>query len=694
MYHTLQTHRLRAWAILLYVCLSPVAAQTTTPPATPVTPVTPVTPNKEPVQVVITGNPLQRPEASQPAAVLSGDAWVLRGAASLGETLDGMPGLSSTAFGPNAGRPSIRGLEGDRVRLLENSGASVDASNLSFDHAVAVDPLVVERLEVLRGPAALLYGGNATGGVVNTLDNRIPKQVALGWSGRTDIRLGGAAGERALSALVEGGQGPWAWHVDAFDRRTSDLRVPVYRPVEGGWALEPTRRVRNSAAQAQGGAVGASWVGPDAYLGAALDHYGHDYGVTVEPDVIIRMRRDRLSLGGEWCKLPGWWTQVNLQASRTQYRHQEVEGDGAAGTTFESQGSDFRLQAQHRRWGPLQGVVGWQSEDLRFSALGAEAFVPSTRTRSSALFLMETWRPSGHADVELSGGVRLEAAQVHSEGDRVDAIEPRFGAPKVRSFSPRSASASANWRLNQAWRLNLTLGHTERAPAYYELFANGPHVATASFERGDSSLGIEKSRHAEVGFQWELPAAQGEGSHRLKIQAFDTRFSRFIALDATGARVDDLPEYRFTAVRAQLRGWELESRWRLGAGLWAPELTFNMDAVRGDDLDAGQPLARLAPRRTTLGADWQLGTWKAGVQWRHQARQDRVPATDSPTPAASRWDAWMSRGVMLGSAQALWVVRAHNLTDALWFNASTVQTMRGLSPAAGRSLSSSLRVEF
>ncbi|MEK0417234.1 MAG: hypothetical protein RI949_1240 [Pseudomonadota bacterium] len=647
-----------------------------------------------PQQVVVTGNPLQRPEAGQPASVLSGEGLVVRPATTLGALLEGLPGVSSTAFGPNASRPAVRGLDGDRVRLLENSGASVDASNLSFDHAVALDPLVIERLEVLRGPAALLYGGNATGGVVNTLDNRIPKWVAMGLSGRSDVRLGGAAGERAASAVIEGGRGPWAWHVDGFERRTSDLRVPLFRPVEDGVTVEPTRRVRNSAAHGLGGAVGTSWVTDASYAGLALDTYRNDYGVTVEPDVTIRMKRDRLSLAGEWRRLPGLWSQLNVQASRTLYRHQEVEGDGAVGTTFESQGSDLRFQAQHAPMGPLQGVVGWQSEDLRFSALGQEAFVPSTHTRSSAIFVLETWRVAGSQDLEFSAGMRLENSQVQSLGEAESVTLLRFGAAMWRKFSPRSASAAAHWKLASDWRMNLAVGHAERAPAYYELFANGPHVATAAYERGDATLNTEQSRHLEAGLQWLRPTGDGDGEQRVKFQVFDTRFSRFIALDATGQSVEDLPEYRFSAVRARLRGWEFESRWRLWPRPSPIDLTFNLDSVRGDDLDAGQPLARLAPFRATLGTDWSAGGWKAGLQWRYQARQDRVPATDRPTPSAHRLDVWASRTFALGRSQALWVLRAQNLTDALWFNASTVLTMRGLAPAPGRSISTSMRVDF
>lgn len=648
-------------------------------------------------QVVVTGNPLQRTEASQPAELLSGDGLVIKMGATLGQTLDSLPGVASTSFGPNASRPAIRGLDGDRVRLLENSGASIDASNLSFDHAVALDPLVIERIEVLRGPAALLYGGNATGGVVNTLDNRIPKWPVLGTTGRVDVRLGGAALERAASALLEGGQGPWAWHIDAFDRTTVDLRVPWFVPVTLGPGTAPTRQVRNSASRSLGGAVGASWVSTQGYAGVALDTYRNDYGVTVEPDVTIRMKRERLSAAAQWRQLPGLWSQVDVQASRTRYRHLEVEGTGEVGTTFNSEGSDFRLQAQHAPWGAWRGVMGLQAEDLQFSALGEEAFVPSTRTRSSALFVVESWRVDSWPDLEFSAGMRAEQVQVASQGDDRASLTSRFGPGMRRDFAPRSASASAQWQGAQSWRINASWGHTERAPAYYELFAQGPHVATGAYEQGDATLGVERSRHAEVGFTWTEPTArqeQGQDASRLKFQVFDTRFGSFIALDATQELVDDLPEYQFKAVRARLRGWELESRWRLWQRPVTWDLIVNLDAVKGDNLDTGEPLARLAPRRATVGAEWEVGSWRGGLQWRHQARQDRVPSSDVPTPGASRVDAWMSRTLTWAGSRALWVLRAQNLTNALWFNAATVQTVRSLSPAAGRALSTSVRVDF
>lgn len=632
---------------------------------------TPPTPATQ--TVVITGNPLGRESATQPSSALSGEGLSLRRGGSLGETLDGLPGVSATGFGPNASRPVIRGLDGDRLRLLDNGGASIDASNLSFDHAPATDPLVTERIEVLRGPAALLYGGNATGGVVNSIDNRIPKFGAAGLSGRAEVRLGGAAAERAGAAVLEGGAGNWAWHADASGRNGSDLRVPQYTPLEDGEPLDPARRVRNSAARSEGGAVGGSYVSSNSYLGASVETSRNRYGVTVEPDVFIRMKRDRASLAGEWRALAGPFAQLNLNASHTRYRHEEVEGSGEVGTTFKSTGDEVRLQAQHAPVGALRGVVGLQAETLDFSALGEEAFVPSTRTRQQAAFALEEWDAGAW---QLSAGLRGEQVKVSAEGG------------ESRRFSPTSASVAARLGQGEGWQGSLTLGRTERAPAYYELFADGVHVATGAYERGDPTLGTERSTHAEAGLAWT------RGAHQVKASLYRTRFSRYIALDATGAEVEGVPEYAFRAVRARLQGFEIEGRTRVLSG--APvtlDLTGSLDGLRGDNLDSGEPLPRLAPLRARVGLVAGVAGWRAGATVRHHARQDRVPANDSATAGFTMLDLWAAGDLPFAAATS-WFARLDNATDRLGFNATSIATARGLSPLPGRALTVGLRTRF
>jgi len=682
--------------------------------------------------VVVTGNPLGSDALAQPSSVLAGEALAQRRAGTLGDTLDGLAGVATSRFGPQASRPVIRGLDGDRIRLLDNGGASADASNLSFDHAVAVDPLVVERVEVLRGPAALLYGGNATGGVVNTLDNRIPRAPVDALSGRTELRLGGAANERAVAALLEGGSGAAAapgglsglsWHVDAADRRSDDLRTPRFTPLRDGQPEAATSRVANSAGHSQSAALGASVADGNGFAGLALDAYRNHYGVTVEPDTTIRMRREHLVAAAERRALAGpfgaWFSQVEGQLSTTRYQHQELGGDGVVATTFSSRGHDLRLQARHQ---PLllgaggmrlDGVVGLQAERLDFSALGDEAFVPATHSRTDAWFAQEALQLPG---ATLSAGLRGERSQVRSDGDASGGDTAQFGAASARRFAPRSVSVGAVLPLpglpdwlgggaqtapGRGWQASASLGHTERAPAYYELYANGLHAATGTVEVGDAGLALERSRHAEAGLAWH-------GAERsLKAQLWQTRFASYIALDATGEQRAiggaELPVYRFASVPATLHGAELEARqrWRSGgsagatAAPWQWEANLTWDLVHGRNLATGEPLPRLAPQRLTLGLQAAQGDWQWGGQWRHLAAQRDVPANDQPTPGATLldlWAGWQSRGP--GGSTALWSLRLANAGNALAYNASTLPTARWLTPAGVRALSGTLRLSF
>ncbi len=692
------------WLAALAAAASPFAAHaqavSAPAPAAAAAPAAVTTPAIASQTIVITGNPLGRDIATQAVSVLSGDGLQQRRAGTLGETLDGLPGVSASAFGPNSSRPVIRGLDGDRVRLLDNGGASVDASSLSFDHASASDPLITERIEVLRGPAALLYGGNATGGVVNSIDNRIPRAPATaGLSGRSEVRLGGAARERSGALVLEGGSGQatggLAWHVDGYVRQAGDQRAPRYTPVDAeGGALDPATRVRNSAARAEGGAVGASWVSEHAFLGASAESTRSRYGVTVEPDVTIRMQRDRYALAGEWRALPGALTQVSAQASHSQYRHEEVEGGGAVGTTFTSQGDEFRVQAHHAPLLGLQGVFGMQAESLDFQALGAEAFVPPTQTRSSALFAVEELALGA---VTLNAGARAERVSVASAGDTPGGGVAKFGAATERRYTPTSLSLGGRISPLPGWQLSASLGRTERAPAYYELFADGVHVATAAYERGDPQLATERSRHAELGLAWT------RGTQSFKANAFDTQFSRFISLDAIGAvhtvagadgaADSSVPIYAFRAVRAQMRGFELEGRTRWLQGPVTLDLSAGLDAVRGDNLDTREPLPRLAPRRVRLGLEAAWNGLRGGATLRGVARQDRVPASDTATAGYTLLDLWASGRVAWGE-DSNWFARLNNVSDKLALNASTIATMRGLSPLPGRALTVGLRSRF
>ncbi|RZJ09053.1 MAG: TonB-dependent receptor [Rubrivivax sp.] len=641
-------------------------------------------------KVVVTGNPLKSQVLAQPSDSLSGDQLVLARAANLGDTLQGLPGVAATNFGPNASRPSIRGLDGDRVRILSNSGASVDASNLSFDHGVAIDPLVIDKVEVLRGAAALLYGGNAVGGVVNTLDNRIPRSLLKGVSGAAELRLGGASNDRSGAVVLDGGSGQphagWGWHVDLAGRDADDQRAPRFdSPSEGGG--DSRTSVRNSAATSRGGAVGSSVFFQGGYAGVSVDDFRTDYGTTAEADVTIRMQRQRVATAGEWATASGPVRRISWQLSRNRYEHVEMEGD-EVGTTFNSRGTDGRMDVEHAAIGPLKGLVGVQTESLDFSALGEEAFVPSTRTRSTGVFVLEQARLGG---IDWSAGARSERVTVDSEGG------DRFGTAQSRRFRPLSLALSGVLPLTEAWSFSANLNRTERAPAYYELFANGLHVASAAFERGDATLGLERSKGLDVGLKWE-----GDRSH-VHLNVYETRFANYVALQATGETAqnggdgDDesdgeaVPVYAFQAVAARLRGVELEGRWHVHPAL---ALLSQLDAVRGDNRATAEPLPRLAPLRAMLGLEGKWGEWSARLDWRGAARQTRVAEFDTPTPGYGTVRLSVARQLRWGQADALWYLKLDNLGNKLAYNATAVPTIRGLAPQAGRSAQTGLQLRF
>ena len=644
-------------------------------------------------KVVVTGNPLGSTEIASPVSVLTGDALVLRRGSTLGDTLSGLPGVSSTSFGPNASRPTIRGLDGDRVRILSNAGASLDASSLSFDHAVPIDPLIVERIEVLRGPGALLYGGSAMGGVVNALDNRIPKEPLTGLGGAVELRLGGAARERGGAALVEGGNGQFAWHADVFGRQTSDLRVPRHVPIEDGTALPESTRVRNSASDTRGGAIGGSLFFGKGRLGISADTFDSSYGVVVEPDVTIKMKRDHLGVSGELKDIGGPFAILRAQFNSTRYEHKEIDGSGAVGTIFKTSGNELRVEAEHALFGPLRGVVGVQWEDFDFSALGDEAFVPSTRTRRQALFALEEMAWAGGT---LSGGLRLEHARVDSSGD-ANANLLKFGPPVQRSFSLRSASLSNVFKLTPQWTLTGAASLSERAPTSFELYANGVHAATGTFERGDAALRAERGVNVDAALQWK------SGHSHLRMGAFVSRFSRFISLEASGNSVQEpngqggfnsFPEYVFKPVRARLHGLEIEGSQRLVESPWTLDVSGKLDFTRASNVDTGQALPRVAPMRLSVGLDAASGPWSARIEVDHAARQNRVPATDVPTAGHTMVNLSLSRRFNLASSDALWFLKLGNLGDALAYSASSIQTARDLSPLPGRSLKTGIRVAF
>ena len=649
-------------------------------------------------EVTVTGNPLGTQELIAPTTQLSGDALLLRKKSTIGETLDGLPGVSSTYFGPNASRPIIRGLDGDRNRVLQNAGSSIDASGLSFDHAVPVDPLVVERIEVLRGPGALLYGGSAVGGVVNLIDHRIHTEPLFGpeggVTGRAELRLGGAERERGGGALLETGTDKFSLHVDAFKRRTADTAAPVDLACSKPGSPLLSRHICNSASDSDGLAVGGTLLFDKGYLGLSTNSFSSLYGTVAEDNVTIDARSRRTALEGELRGLGGLFQSVKVQASHTDYQHTEFEGVDP-GTVFKNKGNDFRLEARQTQLGALGGVVGLQTENSRFSADGEEAFAPLSRTRQQALFAYEELA-TGWGKLSLGG--RIESVQVESLGN------PDFNRFVVgsRDFRPHSLALGSLVKLGPQWDFTANLSSTERAPKDYELFANGPHIATAAYELGDASLGKEKSTNLDVGVAWKA------GANRFGLNAFANRFRNFISLESTGnTRSADgafnpaagdriLAEYAYRAVRARFRGLEASGNVRLLDRGPTVDLELRGDVVRATNVDTGEPLPRIAPVRAGAALVYAAGPWRARLGADYAARQSRVPAGELPTDSYTLLNASLNYTQKVGPTSLLWFAKLDNATDRLAYSASSVltQTVPGKAPLPGRGLKVGLQATF
>ncbi|WP_239251132.1 TonB-dependent receptor, partial [Candidatus Nitrotoga sp. M5] len=392
--------------------------------------------------VVVTANPMGSAliDLVSPVSVLSGKELSFRQESTLGETLSKLPGISSTYFGPNASRPVIRGLDGDRVRIMQNGVGMLDVSALSPDHATAVDPLLVDRIEVVRGPAALMYGGAAVGGVVNTLDNRIPQYSIDGYTGRVEPRIGGAANERSGAAVLEAGNGLVAIHADIASRQTDDLRIPGFarsnqqRALDDPAVEQSKGRLTNSSSSSDSGAVGASLTFDEGYLGLSYSDLKTNYGSVAEPDVRVDMNSKRLGVAGEVRELGSFVQEVKFKYNHTDYLHNELE-DGEIATTFKNKGYETRIDATHAKLGPFTGAFGVQLSNTDSSALGEEAFLPQVNTDTKALYIYEEAK---FGNVKLTAGGRNEHTTVDSAGD--SPTTTRFGAAQARKFSANSGA--------------------------------------------------------------------------------------------------------------------------------------------------------------------------------------------------------------------------------------------------------------
>ncbi len=658
--------------------------------------VTNQTPAKETTTVIelptvaVTGNPLGvgSDELIVPVTVLNGRELSLKRESTLGETLNGIPGVSATNFGPNASRPVIRGLDAERVRIMQNGIGVLDASSLSFDHAVSVDPLIIEQIDVIRGPAALLYGGSAVGGVVNAIDHRIPTEKLDGVTGRTEARLGGPDSQSNVAGVVDAGNGQFAIHGDVYSRNSSDLDIPGFavskrKNEADGTPRENRGKLVNSSADSDGGAIGASLTFDNGYLGASYSGFNSNYGTVAEEAVRIDMKSQRWDIASEFTDLGNSFigntiNRVKVRLAHTDYEHVELE-DGEVGTTFKNRGVEGSLEAGHApihtALGNVNGVLGFQFQNTHFEALGEEAFVPNTNTQTKALYLYEELPIE---QLKLSFGGRLGHTSVDASADA------KFGAAQNNSFNPNSYALGGLYTFNPNWSFASNLSHNERAPSYFELYANGAHIATGQFEVGDSSFGKERSNGIDAQIRWK------DTKNSFSIGTYYTRFSSFIGLLDTGnADVGSgLPIAQFSAFAADFKGIEAEGKFNIVDNL---DLTLSGDYVRATNRDNGDALPRIAPLRLGAGLQYQKNRFGARLNILHAFNQGRTAENELATDGYTDVSALVSYKLPTKLNIELFAKANNLLNQEIREHASF---LKDISPQGERSVLIGLRSDF
>lgn len=632
-------------------------------------------------------------EMTTPVSVLEGEELVRRREATLGETLGNEPGIHSSHFGAGASRPFIRGMDGPRVKILSDGVELHDASTISPDHAVAAEPMLATQVEVLRGPSALIHGGGAMGGVVNILDNRIPTAIPeKGYEGSVEMRYGSGAREKAGAFSLTGGAGQLAVHAEGLARDAGDYRVG------GGWS--EGGRVAGSFNRTDTGSLGLSWIGSQGYLGAAYtrqssryglpghshdfegchthgdhlhcgghgdhDHAGHDHDHAEEVPV-VDLVSERVDVRGELRQPFAGAAALRFRAGVTDYRHDEIE-HGAVATTFSNKAHDARVELEHLPIAGLRGVVGFQTTQRKFSAEGEEAYVQPTETRRQSLFVLEEYR---WQDWRFEAALRHERQTAEA---RTSGIE--------RRHSGTSASLGAVWQLAPGYQLASSLTHSSRLPTAEELFAEGLHMATSTYEQGNADLQREQSR------AWDLSLRKTSGATTFGTSAFQHRVDNYI-YGRTLDEHDGLQLLQYSQTDARFTGLEGHVRQRLNH-IWG--VTLFGDTVRAR-LEGGGALPRIPSARVGLRLDARWNGWQGMAEWVQVGKQNRVAEFEGPTAGYGMLNLSASYQMRTAGGTPWQIyVKARNMTDRLAF--AHTSFIKSAAPLMGRNITVGVKVDF
>jgi iron complex outermembrane receptor protein len=596
--------------------------------------------DEESEEIVVTGVRRKAGDVLGGLSVLDSEELAKELRPSLGETLARQPGVSASSFGPAASRPILRGLSGDRIRILTDGIGSFDVSASSPDHAVALNPLTAERIEVLRGPSALLYGSSAIGGVVNVIDRRIPRaEPDGGFDVNGLVEYGTAAEERSANLSADGAvTSHFVVHADGNWSKSDDLRTGGHlltKELRDQAAASPVAEIReladlkgelpNTAAKSWELAGGLAYVDGPLNVGVSVTRHDALYGVPIrfslDPDVeaeapTIDVKQTRYDARAE-IPLGGFFSQVRARAGYSTYRHNEIEDSGEVASTFRSKGGEGRLELVQSEKGGWGGTSGLQYVDRKVSIDGDEKFLPDSEQRQTGLFTMQSLV---RGPLRLEGGFRVEFSKLTAQEDA------DLGTPALnRDFTTVSASGGAAYEFSKGWRAGLTLSRSARAPAIDELFANGPHAGTQAFEVGDPNLDPEKSIGAEVSLR------RTGGPVGFTATAYYSHFGNFIFQAPTGAVEDDLPVYQYRQGKADYYGFEIEANAEFGDALgihWDGDVIADYVHARVKDFG---PAPQIPPLRLLGGISGSRGPLEGRLEVEHAFRQSRNAPLETET---------------------------------------------------------------
>ncbi len=662
--------------------------------------------------IVITANSLQSSvlESVTPVNVLAGDELRKRQAPTLGETLKSTPGINSSYFGPVASSPIIRGNDGPRVKITQNSLDVSDASRVGVDHNVGVDAGTATQIEVLRGPATLQYGSGAIGGVVNVVDNRIPRTLTDGIEGEAELRHETASDEKFSKIDLNASAGKVAFHIDAFNRETNDVEIPGFAESEPDEGEEPGT-LESSSINATSVTAGLSYIGDRGYIGFSVQQLDNLYGIPghheeeegeeeeeeEEEGVNLDVDSTRYQLAGELLRPFEGINNIKLAVGYTDYEHVELEGD-EIGTLFANETTELRLSAEHESIGGWHGTFGLNASTVNFLAVGDEAFTPPSDTETFALYLVEEKRVG---DVTWKVGGRIERNELSADpfGVPLAGFEEAvtIDLPDL-DFTSVSLSGGFNWEYKEGYSFAINLSRSERAPTQQELFSAGEHVATQTFDLGAffttdangdiilSGAGIEE----EVANNIDVTLRKFSGNWGYTFTAFYNQVDDYLFQADSGFLFEDdedLPIQNFRQEDADLFGFEAQVSYQINEIF---SFTAFSDFIRAD-VDSGD-LPRIPPLRIggELAFVYQGWDGDIGVTWYDD--QDRVAEFETETDGYTLLEAGLNYTWETQSTDWIFFARGTNLTD----EEARVHTsfLVDLAPLPGRGFTMGVRAQF